>query len=350
MAANNPSPRVQGRRPTASDVAAEAGVSIASVSLVINGKADGRVATRTQERVWRAINKLGYVVDSAARSLVTGRRQCIALVAPDLGNPFFTQVAAGVAKALGGEYRLLLAVSGPEREEPDLAQLVGFGVDGILLEFPGTRVDTRQIGCPVVLLDEPVAPPELSRVHFDTAPGAHELVDRIVELGHRRVVYLDATREGQTFATRRAQVCARLAATPGTEVIEARAHITVDAARALVAEEWPRWRAAGVTAIVAAADLLAYGALSAFTGLGVAVPGEVSIGSFDDLPFSEITSPPLSTVRLSAFDLGYTSAGILRELIADAGGRPRVRALGTSLVERASLGRARDMPRLRHGS
>ncbi len=316
-------------------------MSIATVSMVINGKADGRVAPATQERVWLAVKKMGYRVDSTARSLVTGRRQCIALVAPDLSNPFFTQVAAGVAKALGDEYRLLLAVSGTERAEPDLDQLVSFGVDGILLEFPGTDVDVARLGCPVVMLDEPVGPAELSRVYFDTAPGAHAMVDRIVELGHRRLVYLDATPEGQSFAVRRRQVFERCHATDGTSVTWVRADITVEAARSLVTDSWSAWRDAGVTAVIAAADVLAYGVLSAFTELGVSIPGQVSVGSFDDLPFSEITSPPLTTVRLPAFELGHTSARMLRDLIDDERQLPWVEALGTSLTHRGSIGPAR---------
>jgi LacI family transcriptional regulator len=334
------SPRPTGRRPKATDVAAEAKVSIATVSLVINGKAEGRVAPATQERVWHAVNKLGYIVDSAARTLVTGRSQCVALVAPDVANPFYSQVAAGVAAALGGEYRLLLAVAGPERNLPGLDQLASFGVDGILVGLPGARVDPAALGCPVVLLDEPVGPHELTVVYFDTEPGVRALVDTVVGLGHRRLAYLDATRDAPTFASRRQQVLDRLRDTPGTSVLRAPADLTVDAARSRVTTCWPRWRAEGVTAVIAATDVLAYGALTAFASLGVTVPDEVSLGSFDDLPFSEITSPPLTTVRLSAFDLGHTSATILRELIADDRKAPTTTALPTSLVPRRSLGPA----------
>ncbi|WP_064745142.1 LacI family DNA-binding transcriptional regulator [Pseudonocardia acaciae] len=338
MSGSGQSPRPTGRRPKAADVAAEANVSIATVSLVINGKAGGRVAPATQERVRRAIDRLGYVVDSAARSLVTGRSHCVALVAPDVANPFYSQVAAGVASALGGAYRLLLAVAGPDRDLPDLDELVAFGVDGILIGLPGVTVDPGELGRPVVLLDEPVGPSELSRVYFDTGPSVRALVDRLVALGHRRLAYLDATRDAQTFASRRRQVLDRLRDTQGTSVTRARADLTVDAASAVVAERWPAWRADGVTAIIAATDVLAYGALAAFAVLDVAVPDQVSLGSFDDLPFSAITSPPLTTIRLSAYDLGHTSATVLRELMADAHRAPTKTALATTLVERRSLG------------
>ncbi|GLY68100.1 LacI family transcriptional regulator [Amycolatopsis taiwanensis] len=324
-------------------MAAAAGVSIATVSLVINGKAAGRVSPATQARVEKAIADLGYVVDSAARSLVTGRRQCVALVAPDVGNPFFSQVAAGVATALGTEYRLLLAVSGAEHDQPDLDQLVAFGVDGILLEFPGAEPPSGQIGCPVVLLDEPSGPPELSRVYFDTRAATREMVDQLVELGHRNIVYLDASREGKTFETRRRQVANRLRRTPGTALTRVRSDIKVDDASTLVAESLPDWRRAGVTAIISATDVLGYGALSALGAAGVSVPKQMSLVSFDDLPFSKLTSPALTTVRLSAYDLGYASARILREQLAEESPAPRQESLPAMLINRSSVGPARRL-------
>lgn len=329
------------RRPKATDVAARAGVSVATVSMVINDKAGGRVSSRTAQRVRDAIAELGYIVDPAARSLVTGQRHCIALVAPDVANPFFSQVASGVSSALGSSYRLLLAASGPERDAPDLEQLVAFGVDGILLDFPGMLGKADGLDCPVVLLDEPSGPAELSRVYFDTKASVHQLVDRLVGNGHRRIVYLDATRPGKTFDSRRRQVLGRLRSTAGASLTRVRADLDLDAARALVVDSWADWSAQGVTAIIAATDVLAYGTLSALRELGVEVPAQVSVASFDDLPFSEITSPALSTVRLPAFDLGYESARLLLEQLAQHDPVPRSQALETTLVERASIGPAR---------
>ncbi|TCP49355.1 LacI family transcriptional regulator [Tamaricihabitans halophyticus] len=328
------------RRPKATDVAARAGVSTATVSLVINGKTGGRVSKETEQRVRAAVAELGYVVDPAARSLVTGRRHCVALVAPDVANPFFSQVASGVASALGTDYRLLLAVSGPERDSPDLEQLVAFGVDGILLDFPGTAFDTEGLDCPLVLLDEPTGPTDRSRVYFDTRPGSQQLVDRLVDLGHRQIVYMDASRPGKSFDTRRKQVLGRLRRTQDGVLHRARSDLDLRAARELVTESWPDWSARGVTAIITATDVLAYGTLSALHDLNVAVPTQVSVAAFDDLPFAEITAPALSTVRLSAFDLGVESAQILREHVEDRTLPPRTRSLDTRLVERSSIGPA----------
>lgn len=191
----------------------------------------------------------------------------------------------------------------------------------------------------MVLLDEPAGPPELSSVSFDTRTGARELVDQLVGLGHRHIVYLDSAREGNTFDARRRQVINRLRRTRGTTVTRARADLGVDAARTVVSESLPAWSNAGVTAIIAASDVLAYGALTALAAAGVTVPSRMSLGSFDDLPFSGIASPALTTVRMSAFDLGHTSARILRDLLAEESPAPRHESLGTSLRHRASLAR-----------
>lgn len=333
--------RAGGARPRATDVAARARVSVATVSLVINGKSAGRVSERTRIRVEKAVAELGYFADPTARSLATGRRNCVALVAPDVGNPFISQVASGVRAGLGADYRLLLEVPRGEPDGPDLDQLVAFGVDGILLDYTGARAPAVDLGCPVILLDEPAGPPHLSSISFDTGPGACELVDRLVGLGHRHVAYLDSAREGSTFDVRRRQVLNRLGRTEGTTVTRVRADLGADAARALVAGSLSTWSAAGVTAVIAASDVLAYGALAALAAAGVAVPSGMSVGSFDDLPFSGIVSPALTTVRLSAFDLGRTSARLLRDLLDEDAPAPRHESLSTSLQVRASLGPAR---------
>src|SRR5277367_5652363 len=126
------SEQAQHYRVKATDVAARARVSVATVSLVANDKAAGRVSESTVRRVRQAIDELGYVVNQAARSLATGRRQCVALVAQDITNPFISAIAAGVAEALGTQTQLLLAVSGSGSQEPDMRHVFSAGVDGVL--------------------------------------------------------------------------------------------------------------------------------------------------------------------------------------------------------------------------
>lgn len=300
------------------DVAAAAGVSTATVSLVVNGKADGRVAAATVDRVRQVIAELGYTVNASARSLVTGRRHCIGLVASDVTNPFISTVAAGVADALGDEHQLVLAVTSADREGPDLDRILAFGVDGLLLDLPlAAEVYARDPNCPVVVLDDAPSRSVASAVSFDVADAARELAAHLLALGHRDIAYLDAIRPLATFRSRRSAFTGRLRrSNRGGALVTARSAIDVDAARSAVRDRWPGWAARGVTALVTAADVQAYGALAAFADLGIDVPGDVSLASFDGLPYASITRPALTTVTLPAFDLGREGARLLAALIA----------------------------------
>ena len=332
-------PRVRAR---AADVAARAGVSIATVSLVANGKARGRVSAATHVRVEQAIAELGYVVDPTARNLVTGRRSCIALLAHDMTNPFISLIAAGVARAVGTETQLLLAVGGAQDPSPDLARIAAFGVDGILVDYPASeQLGRLALDVPVVHLDDPDADEGLPRAYFDVAAGAAQLAEHLAGLGHQRVVYLDATRPWPTFGRRRTELAEELTRlAPGACVLRAHSDIEIAAAQAVVHGCWAEWDAAGVTAVVAASDVQGWGVLAALGELGVPVPGRVSVASFDSLPFSALTAPALTSVELPAEELGRSAAELLLDLIDHPGDEVRTAVLPASLQVRASTGAA----------
>jgi LacI family transcriptional regulator len=327
------------RRVRAVDVAERAGVSVATVSLVANGSTAGRVSEETRVRVQEAIDGLGYVVHSAARSLATGRRHCVAFVAHDLTNPFIAAIASGVADAIGDDLQLLLAARGKTATSPDVRDILDFGVDGLLVNFPSVA---RQNGGapqrPIVYLDDALSGEYQASVYFDLRTGARQLAAHLAGLGHRKIVYLDATRPWPSFAERRRSLTLALKQQVGGTVVRARADIDVDAARRVVRESWPDWKRAGVTAIVTAADVMAYGVMTELAELGVSVPGQVSIASFDDIAFSALTSPTLTSVRLPAYDLGFEGAALLVELIARGDRAIRKVQLPTQLVVRASTG------------
>jgi LacI family transcriptional regulator len=299
------------------------------------------VSPGTQKRVLAAIDELGYVVHSAARSLATGRRQCVALVARDMTNPFISTIAAGVADALGSQVQLLLAVTGSGTQPPDLEQVLNFGVDGILLDFP-MKVGSAP-PCPVVLLDDSKTPDGVSsNVHFDLQQGARALANHLTGLQHRTILYLDSPREASTFQDRRRYLSSQLKRHDrAVQLIRATSDIEVEAARDIVTRSWPDWERRGVTAIVGASDVQAYGALSALSELGIAVPEAVSVASFDNLPFAAITSPPLTAINLSAYDLGYEAATLLLDILERGERATRTSLLTTTLVVRGSTGPAR---------
>lgn len=329
-------------RAKAVDVAARAQVSVATVSLVANGKADGRVSERTRQRVLKAIDELGYVINSAARSLATGRRHCVALIARDMTNPFISTIAAGVSAALGTQIQLLLAVSGSGSQTPDVGQVLNFGVDGVLLDFPIALGDAHpEPPCPVVLLDDPKTPKGSPSVSFDLQHGAQALATHLTTLRHHTIVYLDTPRQLATFQDRRRYLTDQLKRhDKSVQIIRTPVEIEVEAARTAVVKSWPAWERAGATAIVAASDVQAYGALAALAEHGVDVPGRVSVASFDGLPFSAITFPPLTAISLSAFDLGFEAATLLQDIIERGDRANRRVLLPTQLVERSSTGPA----------
>ena len=330
-------------RVRAVDVAARAEVSVATVSMVVNGKAAGRVSPAVQERVTAVIAEMGYTVNPAARSLVTGRSRCIALIASDVTNPYISTIAAGVAAAIGSDYQLLLAVSGAERDLPDIPKVLAFGVDGVLVNLPvSDAIRERAPDLPIVALDDPGAPAAVSRVFFAVKPGARALSEHLVEFRHRTIVYLDVPRPYATFTVRRRALVERFRQlADDATVIVARSNIDVEAARDVVRREWKSWRAQGVTAVVTCADVQAYGALAAFTDMNVDVPGDVSLASFDGLPFASITNPALTTVTLPAFELGRRGAQLLSQLLADRNPGVSTLELASTLTVRASTGPAR---------
>ena len=334
------SEEVQRSRVKATDVAARARVSVATVSLVANGKAAGRVSEGTIRRVRQAIDELGYVVNQAARSLATGRRQCVALVAQDMTNPFISAIAAGVAEALGGQTQLLLVVSGSGSQEPDMRHVFGTDVDGVLLDYPVTvPSDALEAQRPIVIMDDPKIPGRASSVCFDLRAGAGQLASHLVTLGHRTIAYLDSPRPVATFADRRRYLIDELRRQrKDVRILRVHSDIEISAARAKVVASWPAWAEAGVTAIVAASDVQAYGALGALAQLKVDVPGRVSVASFDDLPFAAIVSPPLTAISLPAFDLGFEAATLLREIIERGNQTRRSVVLPSRLTVRDSTG------------
>lgn len=330
-------------RVKATDVAALAGVSIATVSLVVNRKGQGRVSADTQRRVEAAVRELGYVVNPAARSLVTGRHGRIALLTHDLGNPFIASTASGVSSVLDRDIQLILAAGGSETEPPDVAMIASFGIDGMLINLDDTEYESIGTGAdfPVVILDEPEGREGLSRVFFDVSTGAAQLAEHLAGLGHRTIAYLDSTRSRTSFEHRRSHLTNTFRQiVPKGRVIKAKCDIELEAARSATLRAHPGWHERGVTAVVTATDIQAYGVLAGLAELGVAVPRQLSVASFDNNAMSVVTNPPLTAVDLSAHDLGREAASLLIDEIEQIAKPGRTVGLPTRLVIRGSTARA----------
>lgn len=311
---------VRPHRVTAAMVAARAGVSAATVSLVANGKTAGRVSEDNVVRVRAAIQELGYVVDGIGSSLAKGVSSLVLLVAPDISNPFFAKVIDGVRQALGADYQVLLSVTdaGSFPQADDIRRLLSLRPAGLLVDAPNARfLEDLSASVPLVLLDAPGLESYAPSVNLDVAFGACELAAHLAAEGHRSVAYLDSVTGTDTFTLRR-EAFLTAAATLGIHVAPDRiigTTIDVGAAAAAFASTWPAWARAGVTAVVCGTDTHAYGVLQEARVTGVRIPEDLAVAGFDDLPYSATSNPGLTSVHLPAESLGFEAGDQLRRLM-----------------------------------
>ncbi len=306
-------------RATAAMVAARAGVSTATVSLVTNGKTAGRVSAENIAKVQEAVAELGYVVDGLGSSLAKGRSNIVILVAPDVSNPFFANVIAGVREAIGEAYQLLLSVTdaGLTPSPADVRNLLSLRPAGLLVDAPSAQflAELPSAG-PMVLMDAAGVASDAPSVNFDVAQGAGMLADHLASLGHRTVAYIDSVTGTETFRVRR-EAFYRGARVHGISVAaDVATTIDMGASALAFAQAWPDWAAQGVTAVVCCTDTHAYGVLQEARVARLGVPQQLAVTGFDDLPFSQTSNPGLTTVHLPANELGRAAGQQLLRLLA----------------------------------
>ena len=329
------------RRITAAMVAARAGVSTATVSLVANGKTAGRVSEDNVSRVREAIAELGYVVDGIGSSLAKGVSSIVILVAPDISNPFFAKVIAGVRESLGSQYQLLLSVTeaGEFPQADDVRRLMSLRPAGLLVDAPNAGfLEDLASPSPLVLLDAPGLEAYAPSVNLDVASGARELAAHLADAGHREAAYVDSVTGTETFALRR-KAFLEEAAARGISVGQDRiinTTIDVGTAAAAFASAWPAWQREGVTAVVCGTDTHAYGVLQEARVAGVRIPEELAVAGFDDLPYSATSNPGLTSVHLPATSLGLKAGEQLRRLMEGKALKQTGATLESSLVVRGS--------------
>jgi len=335
------------------DVAALAGVSVGSVSNVLNHP--DRVSPDMRRRVQEAVTALGFVRNAAARNLRSGSSRTLGLVVYDLANPFFADVAAGAEEvALDAGYGVLLVNSGtsPERERRQLQLLTEQHVDGILLSpvDHSTRDEVdrlRERGTAVVLLETALA--RHCSVTVDDTAGGQLAGEHLYGSGHRVVGFVSTPDRLRQCRERRAGLV--LAATAaGLDPVRAVVDIEAttmssaagfDAVTALLGSApTPDPRVApdlGVTAVFCANDLLALGALRALLTAGRRVPEDVALVGYDDIEFAAQAAIPLTSVRQPSHQLGRSAAElVLAEVTAGSAHHHQQVQFSPSLVLRAS--------------
>jgi DNA-binding LacI/PurR family transcriptional regulator len=298
------------------EVARAAGVSTATVSRALNGSA--QVADRTKHRITEAIAALGYQPNHVARSLVLKATHTIAVMLPDITNPFFPALVKGVQLAADEEgYAVLLAHTGgdPAKEESYFQVLRGQQVDGVLLvglvSAPESLKGLVGRGLPVVMLDRPVDLPGSATVRVDHKAGGRIATEHLLELGHHHIAHIAGPKE-LGVSQQRLDGYRRALSSHGVafeESLVAEGDFSEDGGYRGI-QDLLRARTR-FTALFAANDLSAIGAMTALREHGLQVPGDVSVVGFDDIHLASYTSPKLTTVRQPIYDMGRAAAKLL---------------------------------------
>ena len=331
--------------PTIVDVANRAGVAAITVSRVVNDS--GPVSSKVRARVEKAIAELGYVPNSVARSLRSKRTDTLALILTDMTNPFFTTIARGVEDAASDAGMMLFICNTDERDDDEqryVRMVLQRQVDGLLLvpARAGAAAITqcREQATPVVVLDRRLKEPVADVVRADSKGGASELGRLLVSLGHRSTAVLSGPRSVSTADDRVTGFLEALAEAPQAQTPRVfRGEYTVESGRAMarraVASN-PR-----PTALFAANNFIALGALQALDELKIRVPEDIAVVAFDDLPAAMVAFPFLTVAAQPAYEMGRRSVAVLLDRMA-AGAAEEFRevVLPTQLVIRRSSGDA----------
>jgi len=328
---------------TMKEVAAEAGVSTATVSRVL--ASPNGVADEVRNRVTRAVAKLDYHPNRLARGLRLGQRKVIGVIIPDLQNPFFTGVVHGVEGALyRAGYTLLLGHSDglPEREQAHLGVLRGEGAAGLVLiagNHPEANYEAiRSWEIPVVAVDRSPGGLDVDLVCSNNREGMRQAVTHLLSLGYTEIALLNGpagisvTEErqgGYQDALRSAGITLRESLIIHSDFRQEGGYLAM--ARFLDMAKPPR-------AIVVANNLMALGALQAIHERGVRIPEDLAVVGFDDMPWATSLRPPLTAVAQPAEELGRIAAQLLLERLKDPKRTVRQVVLPTRLMVRASCG------------
>lgn len=331
---------------TIHDVAEHAGVSATTVSRYLNSRID--LPPATAARIDAAIALLDYRPNLLAKRLSTGRTEAISLVAPEIANPFFAELAAAIedeAERHGYAVFMSSTRGDQDREVAALQRLRDRHVDGMIMMTnhvdDGTLAALIDGHAAVVLLDEDIPDARAPRVFVENERGTYLAARHLLAAGHTEIAYIggmpglasvEERYRGYSLAMREAGV------TPQPGHIRRGSYgrsFGVAAARELFDLAQPP------TAIVAASDYIAIGALQELRARNLSVPQDVSLVGFDDMPFADIIDPPLTTVRQPVTALGRLGFQTLLSLIQKQEPAPLAR-LGVQLIERASVGPPRQ--------
>lgn len=333
---------------TIKDVAKAAGVSIATVSRIINKS--GSVSHDTRKRVEEVIEKLNFQPDQAARTMVMRVSKYIGLIVPNLTNEYWATLTEVIQKELWAKgYSLLLCISGEDkdsskREKEILKKLFGRKVDGVIYYHPPGGSDSSRkrvlekyidLGIPVVTFEQEL--PFISRVSGDHFHGAKSATDHLISLGHRKIAFIGGTIgiPEREFGYRNALMANGISVNENL-IIRTQSSFQegFEATKELIDSK------KDFSAIFCWNDLIAFGAIKALESANINVPKDIAVVGYDDITMASLFRPALTTVRQPIYEIGTNIVELLFETIKNQGSNfyPKNVLLQMELIIRESCG------------
>ncbi|CDF59070.1 LacI family DNA-binding transcriptional regulator [Thermobrachium celere] len=332
---------------TIKEVAEKAGVSPSTVSRVISDSP--RISEETKERVRKVMKELGYHPNAIARSLVSRTTNTIGIVMPRAAdevflNPFFPEALRGIAKCTHQEgYCMLITTGNTDEEQLESLKTVvnGGRVDGLILMYSKINDPilkaVKKMHVPFVMIGRPPKKEDLDFVDNDNVEAAFNATEYLIRMGHRRIGLINGSLnlvvsidrfEGYKRALKKYNIDIDESIITSSEFVQEGGY---EGMKKILKSPKPP------TAIITTDDLMAFGAIKAAKDMGVKIPQDISIMSFNNIPLSEFATPPLTSVEINAYTLGYEAAKIVIDKLKGRCSETVSKVLKTHIIHRQSI-------------
>lgn len=306
------------------DVANKAGVSIATVSIVLNDPETSRITEKTKEKVKAAAKELKYVPHAAAQSLVTNKSRTIGLIIPDIENPFFSTLAKIIEQRCRAENFVMIMMNTLEdhKNDPDIIRaLRQRSVDGMIIALSSQSfyedVEIKEalnvLDVPFVLVDRILHDYPVNQVYFNNKAGEYLATKYLVDNGHRKIGFISTQKHAMTGFYRHLGYLKAMeeAGIPVNESYIKHGEYTIESGYHFAKELYE----SGVTAIACANDLIAFGVRKRLIEMGANVPNDVSLVGYDNLDFNDYIERGLSSVNQNISEMAHKAVDILMDAL-----------------------------------
>lgn len=321
---------------TIKDVAKKAGLSITSVSQILNGNTQ-RFSEKAIKKVYAAQKELNYVPDFFAQRMVTKKSHLIGVLVPDISNPFFAQLFLGIQDILNkqGYVALLYNMGGDEKQESHYVEdLIRRGVDGLIIASSAFSDQSiyqalQRESLPMIVMDQKTETDMVDAVQADNYDGGKQAALYLQKLGHKKVAVV--LPENPTVNVRKRYE--GFASVYGDELLVVNGELSTSGGQGAV----KKIINSDITAIFAINDLIAFGLYMGLKEAGKKIPNDYSVVGFDDISPCRYVTPPLTTIAQPTFELGQEAAKMLMGRLNSPQKEPEEKMLPVKLVQRFSV-------------